>query len=218
MTTLTQPVSAPTANPQTPASAIRIPKACQVWKACADGTRYGINAPWLAENGDVFATDGRILAVVPATDPKGDSFGEVHRSHAGPLPTSAIKAAKGAVLGVSEDLAFELNGATTPRDRDVGKAPDYAAVIPKGQPVATVTLNAGLLRDLLDAIGAKGDVDIRIDLHGDRCPVTIRHEEPSDKFLATGSSKRAQAERKAYNEACDVARAFGVIMPVAGGK
>jgi hypothetical protein len=128
-------------------------------------SRYTLNAVKLdVEHGRILATDGHILASVPAEFEPGDMSGLV--------PVDAIKAARATTRAqkvAPADIRIEAErvkvtglNTMTEFERPAGNFPNVDAVFPKrgehkyfGQP--TITLDVDLLVRLADALGAKAD-------------------------------------------------------------
>ena len=147
--------------------------------ASKEGTRYAINGVAVVEREGHFflaATDGRSLTLVRAyPDDRDDTYAGT--SNARVYPVAAFAAARKAGKRKAE-AALMLNGAAHVNSDGAHTEfaildrafPDVVNVIPKGEPVATVKLNAEYLARLQEALGANG-VEVR--LHGAGLPLTI---------------------------------------------
>jgi hypothetical protein len=140
---------------------------CKISAACAKSVgRYEMGSAHLdVEQGKIFATDGRILAVIPVSE-----IGEDESS--GPISRAALDAAIKLPTGAVE-AEIVANGSITVRSRDgelvmprsaVDEVcrPRYEAIM---EPVAdddlVVGLNPKLLLALCQAIGAVDHVELR---------------------------------------------------------
>jgi len=114
------------------------------------------------------ATDGHALVVVPVTVEEHDA--------SGPISKDALVAARKAVKNTNGDAWIKANGALAvygaTLDRPEARTfPPVDQVIPKDRK-ATISLNAKLLKDIADALGAKDGV-ITIGLDGDDDPIMV---------------------------------------------
>lgn len=103
------------------------------------------------QTGTLMATNGHALAVIPATLDHADTVG--------PISVEAWKAAckatkKGADVDLSVNSVITLkSGLQFPRPEPAGLVPKWDRIMPKGEPVFTVALNANLLANLATALG-----------------------------------------------------------------
>ena len=146
-----------------------------------------------AEKGRLSATNGRVLAVVPATN---------ENDHSGPVTTAALQSARKAA-GKSGSATIGLighqvtAGASFERPQGI-QFPAIDQVIPKhgsDDNVVRIGLDANLLLDLAKAIGATRNKQSHVQL-------TIKIE------------KGTTVDAILVNHASGHDEAFGVIMPV----
>lgn len=142
-----------------------------------EASRYAIQGVAAIDRGaDTFlcATDGRALTLVRAYPDDGDDAQDGRRIY----PAAAFSAARKAARRRHE-AALVLNGAAYVDGADGSHAeypkldgtfPDVLSALPKGEPVATVKLDAEYLARIQKALGADG-VEVRV--HGEGLPLSI---------------------------------------------
>lgn len=148
---------------------MKFPKDCAI-ERCVDGTSSNPamqHVQYDAARMALIATDGRGLVIVPVEAGEGDVTGMI--------PVAAILAARKAagrgqpaILSANGDVKLP-DGRTFPRP--VHQFPDFAAVIPAGQPTLSVTLNAKLLANLVSGMGVH---EIRMEFHAGGSPIALR--------------------------------------------
>lgn len=139
-------------------------------KVCARHPRHRLAFDHIqVENGVAVATDGHILAIVPVEMEEGDEPGLVP-------PRSWGIACKRSGSG---EACIGLNGAVRAHGKDgltecarpVGKFVTWTAVIPAGEPVRRVRLNAAHLARLAAALG---DDMVTLELHDNGHVIGVR--------------------------------------------
>jgi len=167
--------------------------------ASNDQTRHVITAPFLeVENGkgNLIATNGQGLVVVPVELSKNDVSGHVS--------IQALKASRKEKnlepsLECLEKTISLQDGSSLPRI-DLGNFPNWRQVVPnqEGKTLRRVALNAEMLFAIASAMGTKG-VILEFDAENfDQAPIQV---------IPTSSGKHNE-EKPACHDA------FGVIMPI----
>lgn len=143
------------------------PAAC----AAKDATRYAIQGVAIIQKGDgatfLAATDGRMLSMVRAYPEDGDDMpsilgnGRIYPPAAFVAARKAAKRKADAELTLNGSAFVQGDGATTEYARVDGTFPDAIEVIPKGEGVQTLRINADCLARLQRALGANG-VEIHV--------------------------------------------------------
>jgi len=167
--------------------------------ASNDQTRHVITAPFLEvenDKGNLIATNGQGLVVVPVELSKNDVSGHVS--------IQALKASRKeknlepSLECLEKTIALQ-DGSSLPRI-DLGEFPNWRQVIPnqEGKTLQRVALNAEMLFAIASAMGTKG-VILEFDASNfDQAPI---------KIIPTSSGKHNEEKPACYD-------AFGVIMPI----
>jgi hypothetical protein len=149
---------------------VKIPSECKVELAASDDkTRSCLTEPYLcfdSSNPVVVATDGRIMAIVPAeVSPTEDSSGWVSEG--------ALKAARKSNNEIICNYSLKVtNGPTFPRP-NLGQFLNWKMVVPSNdRPVKfTAKFDAELLWNLARAIGTK---HVQLDFGEDGDPILVK--------------------------------------------
>ena len=179
---------------------MKLNKKCKIESiASKDSTRHVLMAPYLevkAGNGNLIATNGQGLVVIPVEVSESDVSGHI--------PLTALKESrKGKVtepiLECSEK-AILLQDGTSFQRADLGNFPNWRQIIPdqEGKTLRRVALNAEMLHAIASAMGTAG-VILEFDAGNfDGAPI---------KVFPTSSGKYGVDAPASHD-------AFGVIMPI----
>lgn len=167
-------------------------------------TRYtvtGVAAVALGGEHYLASTDGRALLLIVAEPSPEDAI-----DGARVYPAEAIAAARRKAYGA---VALAADGATVPGVASFpvlpGRFPSLDGIVPTGDPERVFCLDAERLAKIQRALGAAG---VRIEWHGDDCPMVVRP-------APVASSRRGKARR---SDPATIDGSLGVMMPIAGDR
>lgn len=187
---------------------MKLPKQILIEKACSgDATRPVLNSAYLDRSGTgpngpgrLFATNGRIAAIVPVLVEDSDS--------AGYITADALKASRKCAANL-EAATFSANGVLKMPDGqefprpDHGKYPNMEQVIPKDATVTAFSIDAELLYNLAQAIGSERGVTLEFSGDGKAIRVKPCHNPRAEN---------AKGKLLRFEPAC--MDALGLIMPI----
>jgi len=161
---------------------MKFSSACKIHKACAKaGSRYAMNHVRF-EGGNLIATDGRMLAIVPVEDAEEDAEGFI--------PKEAFNDA----CKVRPEARIDANGTVEVHTRlgrvsmarpEEGEFPRFEAIMrDTATDAASVTLNDRMLWDLAQALGA-GDENncVTLSIRDKTSPVIVETRNGSGAIM-----------------------------------
>lgn len=138
-----------------------------------DAGRYSVaGVAVVTRGGQTFlaATDGRALTFVRGYPDDGEQPSGVYPSAAFAAARKAAKRKADATVALNGAACVDADGTRTEFAKVDATFPDVTGVVPAGEPVHVVRLNAEFLARIQRALGANG-VEVRV--HGDGLPLTI---------------------------------------------
>lgn len=167
--------------------------------ACDRYSVTGVAAVALGGEHYLASTDGRALLLV-AAEPSPDDAIDGARVY----PAEAIAASRRKAFGA---VVLAADGATVPGVASYPALPErfpsIDGIVPTGEPERVFCLDAERLAKLQRALGAAG---VRIEWHGDTCPMVVQP-------VAFEPKRRGKARR---SDPATIDGSFGVLMPISG--
>ena len=168
------------------------------------GDRYtvtGVAAVALGGEHYLASTDGRALLLIVA-EPSPEDATDGARVY----PVEAIAASRRKAFGA---VVLAADGATVPGVASFPALPErfpaVDGIVPTGEPERVFCLDAERLSKIQRALGAAG---VRIEWHGDDCPMVVRP-------VAVAAPRRGKARK---SDPATIDGSFGVLMPIAGDR
>lgn len=169
--------------------------------ACDRYTVTGVAAVALGGEHYLASTDGRGMVLIVAEPSPEDAI-----DGARVYPAEAIAASRRKAFGA---VVVTADGATVPGVASYPALPErflhLDGIVPTGEPERVFALDAERLAKIQRALGAAG---VRIEWHGDACPMVVRP--------APVAAPRRGKGRK--SDPATIDGSYGVLMPIAGDR